>query len=796
MIKTSRLTGWVTGLAVLLLLLWSDPSFAQSRPMTVGDAIEMQTFVDPYPFPATELARKDVKFSPDNRFFVVVTRRGLLTTNELESTIWLFDAGTVGRFLSTFSETKVPTPKAIARMGSVTNDSSITQLRWLSVRQLAFLGRDKNSARSLYTLDVVTQEQKKLTPDGQDVTAFDIAGSTVVYTVAEQSPIANEPLPNERILTGRSILSLIDPKPLDFLEDGKLAKLWIIRNGKASPVLDQATGKPVQLLTTLLSLSPSGGSIVVTQFADYIPESWVGYEPNPCPACETFRLKASPSNTQRSDLAFRMSGPKQYALVSLVTGRVEPIDAPLGLNLLYAGPEKAIWLKNGQSLILVNTYLPLENTDGPERQDRLQKPCVAFFDDPPHGASCIAKVEQTSGEETLRTGFGFFLSDVIWDEVGNRLVLSYETWGNDNDPTQHEHTPEVYRFDQGQWIREAPLRIGTAPVRVAVRQDLNEPPSLFVSDPSGRNARKLWDPNPQLAELQLGEASVFQWQDKAGRVWVGGLVKPPNYQVGRRYPLVIQTHGFNRHEFMTVGAFTTAFAARPIAATGIMVLQIADKPYLQFTPEEASINVDGFLSAIDHLANDGLVDPERVGIIGFSRTGYYVLEGLTTASRRFAAATIADSDCLGYMQRLLGVDDQPGDWNKQESIRIYGALPFGSGLKRWLEEAPALNLDKVVAPVRIEAHDVRSLLYDWEIYAALRLQEKPVDLIQLPNAIHEVTKPFERLASEQGDVDWFDFWLNSHEDPDPAKVNQYVRWRLLREMTKHSATLDGSFRNP
>jgi hypothetical protein len=66
----------------------------------------------------------------------------------------------------------------------------------------------------------------------------------------------------------------------------------------------------------------------------------------------------------------------------------------------------------------------------------------------------------------------------------------------------------------------------------------------------------------------------------------------------------------------------------------------------------------------------------------------------------------------------------------------------------------------------------------------LRLQGKPVDLIQLPLAPHEVTKPLDRLASEQGDVDWFDFWLNGHEDPAPEKSSQYVRWRQLRDLTE------------
>jgi len=30
-------------------------------------------------------------------------------------------------------------------------------------------------------------------------------------------------------------------------------------------------------------------------------------------------------------------------------------------------------------------------------------------------------------------------------------------------------------------------------------------------------------------------------------------------------------------------------------------------------------------------------------------------------------------------------------------------------------------------------------------------------------------------ASQQGNVDWFRFWLKGEEDPDPAKAEQYAR---------------------
>jgi hypothetical protein len=39
-----------------------------------------------------------------------------------------------------------------------------------------------------------------------------------------------------------------------------------------------------------------------------------------------------------------------------------------------------------------------------------------------------------------------------------------------------------------------------------------------------------------------------------------------------------------------------------------------------------------------------------------------------------------------------------------------------------------------------------------------------------------------RMASQGGSVDWFRFWLQGYEDPDPAKAGQYKRWRELRKL--------------
>jgi hypothetical protein len=35
-------------------------------------------------------------------------------------------------------------------------------------------------------------------------------------------------------------------------------------------------------------------------------------------------------------------------------------------------------------------------------------------------------------------------------------------------------------------------------------------------------------------------------------------------------------------------------------------------------------------------------------------------------------------------------------------------------------------------------------------------------------------------------VDWFRFWLKEEEDPEPAKAEQYKRWRELKKMQEQN----------
>ncbi len=259
---------------------------------------------------------------------------------------------------------------------------------------------------------------------------------------------------------------------------------------------------------------------------------------------------------------------------------------------------------------------------------------------------------------------------------------------------------------------------------------------------------------------------------------------PSKYRPGQRYPLVIQTHGFTESEFIPSGSFPTAFAARELAATGIVVLQIRDAMACsslgQFLNQfEVPCAVAGYQSAANHLVSDGLVDPERIGIIGFSRTCLYVMADLTSGSSRVKAASITDGVMADYLQYMVF----PG--TAELFGQTIGAQPFGEGLQLWLKRSPGFNLDKMSAALLVVSAQ-SGLLFMWQPYAGLRYLHKPVELIKLNTDEHVLTNPAVRMASQGGSVDWFCFWLKGEEDPDPAKKEQYVRWRELRKLQEEN----------
>ena len=551
-------------------------------------------------------------------------------------------------------------------------------------------------------------------------------------------------------------------------------------------MIDPGSGRPIRPINNggrpgLLSLSSDGRSVVILRPMNRWSPEWDSYEPdNP-------RTKFHPSGPDTNRFSYWTDLPAEYALVDLDTGKTRSlVNAPLAVLEGYGQPNTAVWSRDGKKVALTATYLPLVGVDLEERSRRSRPCAAAVVEVQSSKVTCVTMMSRTTDPN------GLFVRDMSFGRSDQEVMLHVVTIENKGEQT------ELYEEQAGVWkpvtafpepvsgIRgftdAIPQDTENGALRVFVHQGLNEPPALFATDLTHSQPRKIWDPNPQLSLMNLGQVSVVHWKDSNGHDWVAGLVKPPGYRSGTKYPLVIQTHGFVENRFLTDGGYTTALAARPLASAGFVVLQMPHLYEHLATAQELPDHIAGFESAIDLLASEGLIDPVRVGIIGFSRTCYHVEGALIQDPKRFAAATIADGVDESYMQYLENSVGSGGASTEQEAI--YGVKPFGEGLSLWTKSALGFNLDRIKTPLRIEATGIESVLEEWEIYASLVLQGKPVDLIFFPDGVHVLEKPLERLASQQGNVDWFRFWLKGEEDPAPTKASQYRRWRELR-MRQH-----------
>lgn len=428
------------------------------------------------------------------------------------------------------------------------------------------------------------------------------------------------------------------------------------------------------------------------------------------------------------------------------------------------------WSKDGAAILLPGTFM--DGQDQPER-----RPCVTVVDLHLRSATCVEalKGRADNGRESGYHG----VKDVAFID-GDKHSVEIKFY---HYPTVAVEQADYHQRSDRTWERVNEPIHGSLGLTVELHQAFNEPP-LFVGRDGDSQPQTIWDPNPQLADVKLTDARRYMWKNNAGESVRGLLFLPLDYKAGQRYPLVIQTHGFVESEFRPSGVLTTAFAARALAGAGIMVLQIAEGEACPvMTPEEDVCAVDVYRTAIEHLANHGLIDQNNIGIIGFSRTCLYVMHALINDTLHIKAASVTDGVLASYLQYMVTLKlrhGSEGEWAKDIDALI-GARPFGGGLQRWLQRSPTFNLDKINTPILIVGEGPSSLLFMWEAYAGLRYLHKPVELTMLNTDEHVLTNPAVRMASQGQSVDWFRFWLKGEEDPDPAKAAQYVRWhRLLK----------------
>lgn len=723
----------------------------QKHPVAVKDSIESNmTMLDDYRYP-TGVFNPGLlaQFSPDGKKFLILVRKGNLQQNTNEYSMLLF---------RTEELRGSPKPEVLLTVSSSSNREAIKDLVWLDDNEtVGLLGEHPGEQRQLYTFNTRTRTLKKRTEATTDIDSFSMTpkGDQFAY-VAEQpvTTIFDEKTQRSgRIVSkGDWIGDIVDLGQSSFTQRGGWygnARLFFVSRRGVSRSME-IRDRISEWNTVKPFLSPDGEHVLMALQAGDVPAIWKDY------------LDADVHEEAEKKMAAHGYGHysflRRYVLIDTQTGKSRVLlNAPIG-----PGAPQVAWAPDGHSVVVSNVYLPLDDTDGDEREARQSKTFAVEVVVP---TGTFIKVTQ----EKLKV--------LSWDARTNRLLFEPST-----EDAALRHRPKLFFEKRGEtWERVGDVAKGDDRPDIVQEEDLNTPPRIFAVDGSTHERFLLLDLNPQFTDLEFGRVEEIRWKATDGHSVKGGLYYPVDYLAGKRYPLVIQTHGWESDKFMIDGSYPTGFAAQELAGKGIMVVQAdegVENGYLN-TEKEAPGETSAFEGLIDDLSEKGMIDREHVGIIGFSRTGFHVKYALTHSRYHFAAASIIDAFDGGYVQYLLKGATPGSDWEN-----VNGGPPFGEGLKLWLERAPDLNVQRIRTPLRIVSENPDVALADYFWYAASNRLGIPIEMVVLQSGEHYLRKPWNRMVASQGNVDWFCFWLKSEQDSDPAKSEQYIRWREMRISAK------------
>ena len=704
--------------------------------VTVADAIGM-TKVGGYAGAA--------RFSPDGKKFVIVLKRGNIerNTNDYSLLLWRTD--------DAFAH---PVSQLLLTVSSSSNRPAIEAVSWLADgNRILFLGENPGELHQLYVYDILARTLRKLTNHPTNLTSYSTTpdGNETAFTAEE--PTGN--IFDEKARRFGVVVLRQAPESLVLQRDGGAGY------GHDQLFLQSVNGVESQLHPPNETshfghdprLSPDGEYLAVATYVEDIPVAWREYS-------DAFLRRAI-------DLALQQQVSNELQVYVLFNTKTAAGRILLNSPLSNFFPSEAAWSPDSRSLVITNTFLPPGNTQDEERRVRTSKSFTVEIN------ASTREIARISDEE---------LYGVEWGSKAHSITAHGVT--QESNTTYGPGETLYFRKGASGWEKiKGAVLTGDRP-EIVIEQDFRTPPKIVAIDLKTHGKSVLLDLNPQLGELRLARIEEIEWRGRDGHAVKGGLYYPVDYVPGQRYPLVIQTHGWDAHQFWIDGPYTTAFAAQPLAGKNIMVLQTDMSLDGMGTPSEGPRETAAYEGAIDALDKNGLIDRNRVGLIGFSRTCYHVKYALTHSSYKFAAASVTAGIDAGYLQYILSIASFPQI--AQDSDGIYGGPPSGESLKSWMQGAPGFNVEKVRSPILITAQTAESVIGEWEWFATLTRLRKPVDMIMLQDGSHPLEKPWDRMVSQQGTVEWFCFWLKGEEDPDPAKAEQYDRWRELRKLQEQN----------
>jgi len=294
-----------------------------------------------------------------------------------------------------------------------------------------------------------------------------------------------------------------------------------------------------------------------------------------------------------------------------------------------------------------------------------------------------------------------------------------------------------------------------------VLSEPDNPSDLFVTDAGGQNGRRLTEVNAQfLATKAIASTEEMWYESYDGTRIQGWIVKPPDFDRAKMYPLALEIHG-GPHAMWGPAEPTMWHEFQVLAARGYVVFYCNPRGSggygqdfrLAIHANWGLADYQDYLAGIDRVVAQGYIDADQLAITGGSYGGYMTAWIIGHDDRFRAAVAQRGVYDLGA---FTGVTDIP-----RFIEQIFETFYWDDPEKLW-QHSPLAYVKDIHTPLLIlhSERDYRAPIIGAEqLYAALRRLGRTVGFVRYPGEGHELSRsgqPRHRVDRLNRIVDWFE----------------------------------------
>src|SRR6266516_1756754 len=366
----------------------------------------------------------------------------------------------------------------------------------------------------------------------------------------------------------------------------------------------------------------------------------------------------------------------------------------------------------------------------------------------------------------------------IWD--GGRIAFAVEDGGN-----VHLYTvaadgsgePEVlvggeqvtggYDLNDGVLVYTASVHTRPHELFLRLRASSAKPPTRGRK-PGGNGKRITSVCDDFVAGRELADVERFTAVSADGTEVDAWLVRPPGFDEGRRYPVLLTIHGGPFTQYGTgffdevqvyAGAGYCVLFSNPRGGSGYSEEwgRAIRGPGDDAGPGWGTVDYEDLMGVADSaLERFPFLDADRLGVLGGSYGGF-MTSWVVSHTNRFKAAL--SERAVNHLISAFGSSD--GFWVFE---RQFGG-PMWENVDEWLRMSPATYAREIETPVLIvhSENDLRCNVEQGEhLFTLLRLQGKEVELLRFPSESHELSRsgsPIHRVQRFEAILEWFGRYL-------------------------------------